>query len=227
MTDSSSDLIEPRDHWYVLGMMTMVYALNIADRFSISTLIEPIRQELRLSDSGGVAFLTGVALAMFYVTVGMPVVAFADRANRRNIIAAALVIWPGMTAMCGLAQNYRQLLLVQFAVGIGEAGRTPPSTSILADMLKLGQLRITVFEACSTFICITACILAESPSDPLHRRLQPPLLVRLLRLLPAGAKVAGWASPTGRPCLCTAHAITPGRKTPYFPRIFEPPAAKH
>jgi predicted MFS family arabinose efflux permease len=116
----------------VLAILTVVYALNIADRFSISTLLDPIRQELKLTD-GGIAFLTGVALALFYVTVGIPVAAFADRTNRRNIIAIALAIWSGMTALCGLAQNYVQLLLARFAVGIGEAGGTPPSTSILAD----------------------------------------------------------------------------------------------
>jgi MFS family permease len=116
----------------VLAILTIVYALNIADRFSISTLLEPIRQELKLSDSG-IAFLTGVALALFYVTVGIPIAAFADRTNRRNILAIALAIWSGMTALCGLAQNYAQLLLARFAVGIGEAGGTPPSTSILAD----------------------------------------------------------------------------------------------
>src|SRR5690242_16691997 len=122
----------PRDRWYVLAVLTVVYALNIADRFSISTLIEPIRLELRLTD-GGVAFLTGGALALFYVTVGIPVAAWADRSNRRNILPAALALWSGMTALCGLAQNYGQLLLARFAVGIGEAGGTPPSTSILAD----------------------------------------------------------------------------------------------
>ncbi|HEX2789680.1 MAG TPA: MFS transporter [Steroidobacteraceae bacterium] len=122
----------PRDRRYVLAILTIAYALNIADRFSISTLLEPIRQELKLSDSG-IAFLTGVALALFYVTVGIPVAAFADRTNRRNILAIALAIWSGMTALCGLAQNYAQLLLARFGVGIGEAGGTPPSTSILAD----------------------------------------------------------------------------------------------
>jgi MFS family permease len=122
----------PRDRWYVLAVLTVVYALNIADRFSISTLIEPIRQELGLSDSG-IAFLTGVALALFYVTVGIPIAALADRKSRRNIVAIALAIWSGMTALCGLAQNYWQLLLARFGVGIGEAGGTPPSTSILAD----------------------------------------------------------------------------------------------
>jgi len=129
---TSDPLAVPRDRRYVLAILTLVYALNIADRFSISTLLDPIRQELKLSD-GGIAFLTGVALALFYVTVGIPVAAFADRTNRRNIVAIALTIWSGMTALCGLAQNYAQLLLARFAVGIGAAGGTPPSTSILAD----------------------------------------------------------------------------------------------
>ena len=122
----------PRDRWYVLGVLTAVYAFNIADRFSVSTLIEPIRHELALSDSG-IAFLTGTALALFYVTVGIPIAALADRVNRRNILAVALFIWSGVTALCGVAQSYGQLLLARFAVGIGEAGGTPPSTSIVAD----------------------------------------------------------------------------------------------
>ena len=136
----------PADRWYVLAVLTVVYALNIADRFSISTLIEPIRLELQLSDSG-IAFLTGVALALFYVTVGLPIAALADRANRRNILAIAIALWSGMTALCGLAQNYSQLLLARFGVGIGEAGGTPPSTSILADKFPAAQrpMALTIF----------------------------------------------------------------------------------
>jgi MFS family permease len=137
---------ESPDRWYVLAILTLVYALNIADRFSISTLIEPIRLELHLSDSG-VAFLTGVALALFYVTLGVPIASLADRANRRNILALALAIWSGTTALCGLAQNYTQLLLARFAVGIGEAGGTPPSTSILADKFRPSRrpMALTLF----------------------------------------------------------------------------------
>lgn len=134
------------DRWYVLAVLTVTYALNIADRFSISTLIEPIRLELHLSDSG-IAFLTGVALALFYVTIGIPVAALADRANRRNILAIAIAVWSGMTALCGLAQNTWQLLLCRFGVGIGEAGGTPPSTSILADKFPAAQrpMALTIF----------------------------------------------------------------------------------
>jgi MFS family permease len=144
--EDSPGAAAPRDRWYVLAVLTVVYALNIADRFSISTLIEPIRQELRLSD-GGVAFLTGVSLALFYVTIGIPIAAYADRANRRNILAVALALWSGMTALCGVARDYGQLLLARFAVGIGEAGGTPPSTSILADNFPHARrpMALTVF----------------------------------------------------------------------------------
>jgi predicted MFS family arabinose efflux permease len=127
-TDTTST---PRS-WYVLALLTVVYALNIADRYVVSTVLEPIRLELALSDSQ-VGLITGVALALFYVTVGIPIAVLADRANRRNILAVALAIWSAMTAACGLAHNVWQFALARVGVGIGEAGGTPPSTSILAD----------------------------------------------------------------------------------------------
>lgn len=117
---------------YSLVVLTLVYALNIADRFVVSTVLEPIRVELHLSDSA-VALISGVALALFYVSVGIPLATYADRANRRNLVAAALGLWSAMTALCGLAQNVWQFVLGRFGVGIGEAGGTPPSTSMLAD----------------------------------------------------------------------------------------------
>ena len=139
-----SDL--PSDRWYVLGVLTIVYSLNIADRFSISTLIEPIRIELGLTD-GGVAFLTGVALALFYVTIGIPIASLADRKNRKNILAIALAVWSSTTVLCGLAHGYGQLLFARFGVGIGESGGTPPSTSILADKFPASKrpMALTIF----------------------------------------------------------------------------------
>jgi predicted MFS family arabinose efflux permease len=118
--------------WYVLVILTFVYALSIADRFVMSTLIEPIKADLHLSDSA-IGFLTGVALALFYVTAGLPLASLADRANRRTMIALALGAWSAMTAFCGIAQNFWQLLLARMGVGVGEAGGTPPSTSLVSD----------------------------------------------------------------------------------------------
>jgi len=119
--------------WYLVWVLAFVYAVNIADRYVVSTVMEPIRLDLHLTDSG-IAILTGVSLALFYVTIGIPISALADRANRRNIIAGALVLWSFMTLCCGLAQSFWQMLAARIGVGVGEAGGTPPSTSMLADV---------------------------------------------------------------------------------------------
>jgi len=127
--DSTSTL---RTRWYVLFIMMLAYTINIADRYVISTVLEPIRLEFGLSDSG-VAFLTGVSLALFYVTMGLPLSWIADRHNRRNLLAISVTVWSGMTALCGMSQGYMQLLLARIGVGIGEAGGTPACNSIIGD----------------------------------------------------------------------------------------------
>src|ERR1700677_2687714 len=117
------------ERWYVLIVMCLVYAINIAARYVVTTVFEPIRLELALTDTGA-AFLTGVPLALFYVVFGIPIAWLGDRCNRRNIVAASLVVWSGFTVLCGLSQSYWQLLCGRIGVGFGEAGATPPSTSI-------------------------------------------------------------------------------------------------
>jgi predicted MFS family arabinose efflux permease len=119
--------------WYLVWVLALVYALNIADRYVVSTVMESIRLDLHLTDSG-IAVLTGVSLALFYVTIGIPISALADRTNRRNIIAGALVLWSAMTLLCGLSRTFLQMLAARIGVGVGEAGGTPPSTSMLADV---------------------------------------------------------------------------------------------
>ena len=157
----------PRDRWYLLGVLTLVYALNIADRYSITTLLEPIRLEMHLSDSG-VGFLTGVAVALFYLTVGIPIASLADRSNRRNILVVALLLWSGMTALCGMARNYWQLLLARFGVGIGEGGGTPTSTSMIADLFPAARrpLALSVF---SLGACIGAWLGSSVAGDIAQR----------------------------------------------------------
>jgi MFS family permease len=132
--------------WYVLLVMCLVYTLSIADRYVISTVLEPIRLELHLTDSG-VAFLTGVSLALFYVSFGIPISLLADRWNRRNIIAVSLIAWSGMTMLCGVAANYWQLLAARIGVGIGEAGGTPAASSIISDYFPCARrpMALTVF----------------------------------------------------------------------------------
>jgi MFS family permease len=132
--------------WYVLVMMVLVYTLSIADRYVMSTVLEPIRLELQLSDSG-IAWLTGVSLALFYVFFGFPISWLIDRGNRRNIIAVSVIIWSAMTTFCGLAQNYWQLLFSRIGVGIGEAGGTPGANSILSDYFPVNRrpMALTIF----------------------------------------------------------------------------------
>lgn len=132
--------------WYVLLVMVGVYALSIADRYVISTLLEPIRIELQLTDSG-IAFLTGTALALFYVLFGFPLSWLIDRYSRRNIIAISVIVWSAMTTASGLAMNYWQLLVSRIGVGVGEAGGTPGASSILSDYFPASQrpMALTIF----------------------------------------------------------------------------------
>ena len=132
--------------WYILFVTMLVYTLNIADRYVMSTVLEPIRLELKLSD-GGIAFLTGVSLALFYVTMGIPLSWVADRYNRKNLLAASIAAWSVMTTMCGLSRGYSQLLLARMGVGIGEAGGTPACTSIVGDYFPADRrpMAMTIF----------------------------------------------------------------------------------
>ena len=118
--------------WYVVVLLGCVYALNIADRYVMSVLIEPIKADLHLGD-GAVAFLTGVALAFFYVTAGIPMAALADRTNRTRLIAMSLAAWSFFTAFCGMTRTFWQLVAARVLVGVGEAGGTPPSASLISD----------------------------------------------------------------------------------------------
>jgi predicted MFS family arabinose efflux permease len=118
---------------WVLAVLTLTYTFNHVDRQILVILLEPIKTELGLADSQ-LGMLTGLAFAAFYATLGIPVAMWADRGNRRNIIALALTIWSAMTALCGLAQTFWHLLLARMGVGVGEAGGTPPATSMIADL---------------------------------------------------------------------------------------------
>src|SRR5580658_2125121 len=106
--------------WYVLLMMVTVYSLSIADRYAISTVMEPIRLELQLTDSG-IAFLTGTSLALFYVLFGFPLSWLTDRYSRRIILTCSVLAWSAMTICTGLSGSYRQLQLSRLGVGVGEA----------------------------------------------------------------------------------------------------------
>ncbi|MEE4658974.1 MAG: MFS transporter [Halieaceae bacterium] len=132
-TSAGSPYGSRRSAYYALGVLTVVYSFNFIDRQLLAILQEAIKADLQLSDSQ-LGLLTGFAFAAFYVTAGIPIARWADRGNRRDIVALSLFIWSFMTALSGFVQNYLQLLLARIGVGIGEAGGSPPSHAIISDI---------------------------------------------------------------------------------------------
>ena len=118
---------------YVLAILTLVYTFNHIDRQILLILVEPIKADLQISDSA-IGLLTGFAFAVFYATFGIPIAMWADRGNRRNILSIALATWSGMTALSGFAMSFWHLLIARMGVGVGEAGGTPPATSMISDL---------------------------------------------------------------------------------------------
>lgn len=117
---------------YVLALLVVVGILSWVDRNIFSILLEAIKLEFNFSDTQ-LGLLGGVAFGLFYATVGLPVAWLADRFNRRNIIAIALGLWSLMTAVSGMAVGFFSLFMARVGVGIGEAGGSPPSQSLISD----------------------------------------------------------------------------------------------
>ena len=117
---------------YALALLVVVYVFNFVDRTILSILLEPIRNEFDLSDTQ-LGFLSGLAFALFYTFLGIPIARWADRGVRKSIIAVAVFTWSGMTALTGFAWSFATLLAARIGVGIGEAGCSPPAHSLLSD----------------------------------------------------------------------------------------------
>ena len=127
--------------WYrylVLGLLTVVYVSNFVDRQVINVLAAYIIEDLQLSDAQ-FGMLSGLAFAFIYTTLGIPIARWADLGNRRTIISLAVAVWSAMTVLCGAAQNFAQLFMARFGVGVGEAGGSPPAHSIVSDIFPPGQ----------------------------------------------------------------------------------------
>jgi MFS family permease len=117
-----------------LWILLVVYIFNFLDRQIVNILAEPIKADLGLSDTQ-LGLLAGPAFAVFYALLGIPIARYSDKegTNRVRLIALSLAIWSAMTAVCGLAQNFIQLLLARVGVGVGEAGCTPAAHSLITD----------------------------------------------------------------------------------------------
>ena len=116
----------------VLTLLVIAYTLNFIDRTIIGTIGQAIKEDLRISDTQ-LGLLGGLYFALLYTFLGIPIARLAERFNRVSIISAAILIWSGFTALCGVAQNFAQLALYRFGVGFGEAGLSPPAHSLISD----------------------------------------------------------------------------------------------
>jgi predicted MFS family arabinose efflux permease len=134
-TTQLGDMYSRRYQLYVIALLTATYVCSYLDRQILALLMEPIKREIELSDTQ-MGFLTGPAFVMFYATLSVPIARMADKGNRVTIISICCAIWSAMTALCGAALSFTQLLLARVGVGIGEAGCTPPAQSLICDYVS-------------------------------------------------------------------------------------------
>ena len=117
---------------YVLAVLSLAYAVNVMDRAVLAVLLESIKHTFHTTDTQQ-GLLGGLAFALFYATLGIPIAALADRTSRRNVLAVCALLWSVMTALCGLAATFPLLLAARVGTAVGEAGGTPPSHSLVSD----------------------------------------------------------------------------------------------
>lgn len=129
----------PAYSWYVVGVLLLAYTLSFVDRMILSLLVAPIRAALDISDTQ-VSLLIGLAFALFYTLLGLPLAWIADRHNRRNLIVAGIGFWSVMTTACGFAGSYATLFLARMGVGVGEATLSPAAFSMLSDYFPRDKL---------------------------------------------------------------------------------------
>ncbi len=124
--------ITPAYARYVLALLFVAYVFNFVDRQILAILLQPIKEELQVSDTA-MGLLTGIAFALFYTCAGIPIARLADRKSRRTIIAVGLTVWSAMTAASGMVRTFAQLAAARVGVGVGEAAFVPPAHSLIAD----------------------------------------------------------------------------------------------
>lgn len=127
-----------RYRYVVLAMLILVYTLNFLDRQILGILAKPIKEEFGLTD-GQFGLMSGLAFALLYTTLAIPIAWLADRFSRVWIMTTALTLWSGFTALCGFAGGFSALFLARMGVGIGEAGGVAPAYSMLADYFPKHQ----------------------------------------------------------------------------------------
>jgi MFS family permease len=122
----------PTYAWYVVVVLTLAYMVAFIDRQILALLVEPIRKDLGISDFQ-MSWLLGLAFALFYTVLGLPIGRLADRYSRRTIIGIGIALWSVMTAACGLTRTFGQLFIARMGVGVGEATLGPSALSLISD----------------------------------------------------------------------------------------------
>jgi predicted MFS family arabinose efflux permease len=117
---------------YLLGVLLLIYAFNGVDRLALGLLLQNIKADLHLSDTQ-LGVLTGIAFALFYSLMGVPLARWADSGNRRTLISVTTALWSVAVTASGMVGSFLQLLGVRVFVAIGEAGCVPPAHSLIAD----------------------------------------------------------------------------------------------
>ena len=146
--------------YYVTGALTLAFTFNYLDRQILSILAEQIKVEFSLSDTQ-LGLLMGLAFALFYTFIGLGIARIADRTNRVNLVSITIIFWSLMTALCGMATSFVQLLGYRMMVGVGEAGLSPSSHSIISDYFDETQRAgpISIYSLGTTFGHILALLL--------------------------------------------------------------------
>lgn len=125
--------------WYVVAVLILAYTLSYIDRQILTLLVQPIKATLGISDVQ-ISLLHGLAFAVFYTFLGIPIARLSDGRRRTAIISAGIVCWSVMTALCGLARGFGQLFAARVGVGVGEAALGPAAYSIIADYFPPAKL---------------------------------------------------------------------------------------
>lgn len=123
---------KPTNQKLVLGLLVAAYTLNFVDRSIVASVGQAIKLDLKLTDTQ-LGLLGGLYFALLYTVLGIPIARLAERWSRVHIMSAAIFVWSGFTALCGIATSYAMLASFRFGVGVGEAGLSPPAHSLISD----------------------------------------------------------------------------------------------
>ena len=129
--------------WYVVIILTALYMLSFVDRTILGLLVGSIKRDLAISDTR-IGLLQGLSLALFYTIMGLPLGRLADTRNRRNLIAAGVVVWSLFTGACSIAKSFWSLFFTRIGVGVGEAGLSPAAYSLISDYFPPERLGVAI-----------------------------------------------------------------------------------